>query len=62
MDVEYVDSPDFFTKSEVNQATQLNFEYMCPKMDVEYVDSPLQTSPNSNFEYVCVKMDVENVD
>ena len=31
-------------------------------MDVEYVDSPLQTSPNSNFEYMCVKMDVENVD
>ena len=35
----------------MNQATQLNFEYMCPKMDVDNVDNHLT---KLNFQiYVC---------
>ena len=35
----------------MNQATELNFEYMCPKMDVDNVDNHLT---KLNFRiYVC---------
>ena len=43
----------------MNQATELNFEYMCLKMDVDNVDNHLT---KLNLEYMCAKTDVDNVD